>query len=234
MQVIVAMRGVPLRSPKRVRRRVRAAHRPAFSAKADRRRPAEPVGGGQRTRPAGRARHADRRSPEEPLLRERHRVRRRRPAVDDDGRAARRRELRHREEDRHRRDRDRENRALGEGYVDLARKTEEGYGQGENWLLDTGRILSETGFLVVADGYPQTFASHYPMGDAVFYSAGIRSRPTARLLNPAFRFRRGAIACHIHSFSAASLENPHGFWVSPLLEKGRAPCSGTCGSPTSR
>ena len=46
-----------------------------------------------------------------------------------------------------------------------------------------------------------------------------------------FRFAPGAVACHIHSFSATSVRDPFHWWVGPLLNKGAAAALGNVYEP---
>src|SRR4029450_12276497 len=46
-----------------------------------------------------------------------------------------------------------------------------------------------------------------------------------------FRFVPGAVAVHIHSFSAATLRDPNANWVAPLLAKGAAASLGNVYEP---
>ena len=41
---------------------------------------------------------------------------------------------------------------------------------------------------------------------------------------------KGAVACHIHSFSASTLSNPVGYWTAPLLVRGAAFAPGFTGA----
>ena len=46
-----------------------------------------------------------------------------------------------------------------------------------------------------------------------------------------FRFRRGAIAYHLQSFSGASIRDPKTHWVGPLLVKGACATAGAVYEP---
>ncbi len=50
-------------------------------------------------------------------------------------------------------------------------------------------------------------------------------------VRPDFRFAKGAIAVHIHSFSAATLRDPLHHWVGPLLSVGAAATFGNVYEP---
>jgi hypothetical protein len=51
------------------------------------------------------------------------------------------------------------------------------------------------------------------------------------LSDPQFRFRPGAIAVHIHSFSASTIRQPDKFWVGPLIRHGAAASLGNVYEP---
>jgi hypothetical protein len=50
-------------------------------------------------------------------------------------------------------------------------------------------------------------------------------------LNPRFRFRRGAVAMHLHSFSAEQMRNPNANWSAALLARGAAATVGNVYEP---
>jgi hypothetical protein len=50
-------------------------------------------------------------------------------------------------------------------------------------------------------------------------------------LNPGFLFRPGAVAVHLHSFSADQLKNPHKNWCAPLLVRGATATVGNVYEP---
>jgi hypothetical protein len=50
-------------------------------------------------------------------------------------------------------------------------------------------------------------------------------------VEPAFRFTPGAVAVHIHSYSASTLRDPNANWVAPLLTKGAAATLGNVYEP---
>jgi len=108
----------------------------------------------------------------------------------------------------------------GKAYIDLARKTGEGYKMGEDWLINAAQILELKGLPVIMDTWPATLPLNFPMQDCVFYLGWYVDRADGPFLNPAFRFRRGAIACHIHSYSAATIKSDRENWCGPLLSRG--------------
>jgi hypothetical protein len=66
---------------------------------------------------------------------------------------------------------------------------------------------------------------------AAFYYGWYAENVTGAFLQPGFHFQRGAIACHIHSYSASSLRDPNKFWAAPLLVRGAAAVLGNVYEP---
>jgi hypothetical protein len=50
-------------------------------------------------------------------------------------------------------------------------------------------------------------------------------------INPDFKFKKGAVAVHLHSFSASNIRNPKSGWVGPLIDKGAAATVGNVYEP---
>ena len=69
------------------------------------------------------------------------------------------------------------------------------------------------------------------MTDCALYYGWYTGAVAGPFTQPDFRFVPGAIAVHIHSFSAATLRDPNGGWVGPLLTKGAAASLGNVYEP---
>jgi uncharacterized protein (TIGR03790 family) len=119
----------------------------------------------------------------------------------------------------------------GKAYVDLARKTDAGYKQGEDALLATARTLEMQGVPVIMDTWAPTMVTNFPMHDCAYYAGWYTGHADGPFLNPAFRFRRGAVACHIHSYSAGTLRKRDQNWCGPLLAKGACATLGNVFEP---
>ena len=118
----------------------------------------------------------------------------------------------------------------GRVYLDLAIKGK-GYEEGDTWLLTAGRAFNTAGWPVIIDAHPQTLPTNYPMMDAAVYLGWYTRSPDGPFVNPSFRFRRGAVATHLHSFSATTLRGENGDWCGPLLAKGAAAVLGNTWEP---
>ena len=115
----------------------------------------------------------------------------------------------------------------GRAYVDIANK----YPEGDKWLEGIVAQNLRAGIPTVVDRFNDTFPKNYPMSEASLYYGWYDANLSGPFLNPKFRFRKGAVAMHLHSFSAAQLSNPLQNWSAGLLEKGAAVTIGNVYEP---
>jgi len=115
----------------------------------------------------------------------------------------------------------------GMAYVDFANK----FPEGEQWLDGVVKLNQSAGLPTVVDRFDPTLPEHYPMHGAALYYGWYDHHVSGPFTNPRFRFRRGAVAVHIHSFSAAQIQNPARNWVAPLLAAGAAATVGNVYEP---
>lgn len=121
----------------------------------------------------------------------------------------------------------------GLAYIDFANKGREGEGYqiGEDWLDGVLRANLRAGIPTVIDRFADTLPKNYPMTRASLYYGWYDWNVSGPFLNPAFRFRPGAVAMHLHSFSAQQLADPNKNWSAPLLERGAAATIGNVFEP---
>ena len=115
----------------------------------------------------------------------------------------------------------------GAAYIDIANK----FPQGDQWLESVARENIRAGIPTVVDRFNDTLPKNYPMNGAAQYFGWYDWSVSGPFLNPAFRFRRGAVAMHLHSFSAEQLTNVGKNWSAPLLERGAAVTIGNVYEP---
>lgn len=115
----------------------------------------------------------------------------------------------------------------GRAYVDIANK----FPQGDQWLEAVVKQNREAGIPTVVDRYNDTLPKNYPMEDASLYHGWYDWNVSGPFLNERFRFRKGAVAMHLHSFSAEQLTDATKNWCAPLLEKGAAVTVGNVYEP---
>lgn len=115
----------------------------------------------------------------------------------------------------------------GRAYVDIANK----FPQGDQWLEAVVKGNRDAGIPTVVDRYNDTLPKNYPMLDASMYFGWYDWNLSGPFLNPRFRFRKGAVAIHLHSFSSEQLSDGSKNWCGGLLEKGAAVTVGNVYEP---
>lgn len=119
----------------------------------------------------------------------------------------------------------------GRVYVDGMHETAAGYAIGDRWLAEIPVQLHKVGVPVVYENSPALFPDGYPMTDCAIYYGWRTDKASGPFSQPDFRFSPGAIAVHIHSFSANTLRDPNANWVAPLLSHGAAASVGNVYEP---
>ncbi len=115
----------------------------------------------------------------------------------------------------------------GRAYVDIANK----FPQGDQWLEEIVKANLATGIPTVVDRFNETYPLNYPMTDCSLYHGWYDWNVSGPFLNPRFRFRKGAVAMHLHSFSAQQLADGSKNWSGGLLERGAAVTVGNVYEP---
>ncbi|MDB6079146.1 MAG: hypothetical protein JWO82_2893, partial [Akkermansiaceae bacterium] len=105
------------------------------------------------------------------------------------------------------------------------------YPQGDQWLEAIIKEHVKMGIPTLIDSFPDTLPTNYPLRDMAIYYGWYDWNVSGPFLNPNFRFKKGAIAVHLHSFSAAQIRNPQINWVAPLLDRGAAATLGNVYEP---
>jgi uncharacterized protein (TIGR03790 family) len=113
----------------------------------------------------------------------------------------------------------------GGGSGDSSRKI------GDDWLALIRQQLHKVGVPVVYDDAPEMFPEGYPMTDCALYYGWYSDHMVGPFTQPGFHFAQGAVAVHIHSYSASTLRDPHANWVGPLVSLGAAASVGNVFEP---
>ena len=119
----------------------------------------------------------------------------------------------------------------GRAYVDGAHNTSGGFEIGDRWLGEVVTQLRKTGIPTVYDDAPPIFPDAFPINDAALYFGWYAPGVAGAFTQPSFAFTRGAVAVHIHSFSANTLRDANANWVAPLVTKGAAAALGNVYEP---
>lgn len=119
----------------------------------------------------------------------------------------------------------------GWGYIDLRSITSAGYVQGDNWIREAGAAMRRNGIPVISDDLPDTFQAGFPITDAAAYYGWYSENIDGPFADPFFRFVPGAVAAHLHSFSAVTLHDPLKGWTAPLILHGAGASVGNVYEP---
>jgi uncharacterized protein (TIGR03790 family) len=108
---------------------------------------------------------------------------------------------------------------------------EGGYVQGEQWLGRCVSLYREEGIPVHVERSKELLRDAWPLPDTILYFGWYTDQCRGALASPNFRFKPGAIACHLHSFSASVLRSKDQHWAGPLLDHGAAAVLGNVWEP---
>ncbi|MES2595693.1 MAG: TIGR03790 family protein [Verrucomicrobiota bacterium] len=118
----------------------------------------------------------------------------------------------------------------GRAVIDLALKSG-AYQEGEDWLARSTILFREHGVPVFIDKEESLIPDHWPLPDTAFYFGWYAATVGGAVGSPSFKFMPGAIACHLHSYSAAAIRSEDRHWVGPLLKHGAAVSLGNVFEP---
>lgn len=118
----------------------------------------------------------------------------------------------------------------GRAVIDLALKSG-AYQEGEDWLARSTILFREHGVPVYIDKEEPLIADHWPLPDTAFYFGWYAATVSGGVASPSFKFVPGAVACHLHSYSAAAIRSEDRHWVGPLLKHGAAVALGNVFEP---
>jgi uncharacterized protein (TIGR03790 family) len=103
--------------------------------------------------------------------------------------------------------------------------------EGNLWLEASARELAGTGFEIDVDHAPDTLPATARFDAPVLYFGWYAWNANGPFVAPGFRFPAGAVALHIHSFSAATVRSADRGWAGPLVARGVTATAGNVGEP---
>lgn len=115
--------------------------------------------------------------------------------------------------------------------VDARGTKERGLTEGDKWLQEAALGLRKQGFPVLYDNTEEVFPPEYPLKSLAIYYGWYSEMVWGPFAQPGFKFERGAVAVHIHSFSGLTVRDPGKFWVGPLIKAGVAATLGNVYEP---
>jgi uncharacterized protein (TIGR03790 family) len=119
----------------------------------------------------------------------------------------------------------------GWGYIDLRSTSDPGFIVGDQWIRKAGEVMRKNGIPVLSDDLPETFQAGFPITDATAYFGWYAGDLDGPFRDPAFQFMPGAVAAHLHSFSATTLHDPLRGWTGPLIQRGASASVGNVYEP---
>ncbi|HMD61680.1 MAG TPA: TIGR03790 family protein [Opitutaceae bacterium] len=105
---------------------------------------------------------------------------------------------------------------LGRAYADVAGPHE----SGNRWIQSCASLMTELGFGISVGHGPPTMPETARFDAPVLYFGWYAQDLNGPFSLPGFRFPPGAIAVHIHSFSAHTMHSSAEGWCGPLVARG--------------
>ncbi len=116
---------------------------------------------------------------------------------------------------------------MGRAYIDENGR----HPLGNRWLRAISAEIEALGYDLQVENTDQAFSRASRFDAPALYFGWYHDHVNGPFLNPEFRFATGAIAVHIHSFSAATLRDPQKHWCGPLVARGAAATLGNVFEP---
>jgi len=125
-----------------------------------------------------------------------------------------------------------ENQGLaGNAVFDARGITDQAYRSGDEWILNSAQSIRNLGFPTYLDEEGPVIPLHEPLSDVALYAGWYTKNAGGFVRRDDFQFRPGAVAYHIHSYSASTIRMDDQNWVAPLLGKGAAAVMGSVYEP---
>ncbi|HTJ78786.1 MAG TPA: TIGR03790 family protein [Rariglobus sp.] len=105
---------------------------------------------------------------------------------------------------------------IGRSYVDIGGP----HPLGDHWLEDAAKQLSVLGFDGDVDRAGGTLPGWARFDAPALYFGWYAGDANGPFVQPGFMFPPGAVALHIHSYSASTVQSPLRGWVGPLVHLG--------------
>lgn len=115
----------------------------------------------------------------------------------------------------------------GRAYVDIGGPHQ----QGDDWLEECVTELQSLGFETAVERSKSTLSPLARFDAPVLYFGWYAGSVNGPFTAPDFEFPPGAIALHIHSFSADTMRSPSRGWSGPLVAKGVTATFGNVAEP---
>jgi uncharacterized protein (TIGR03790 family) len=108
----------------------------------------------------------------------------------------------------------------GRAWFDLRGLTQGNYMLGDNWIRTASELVRQAGYETVVDRAAAVFPDGFPMPQIALYAGWYTGSVSGPFKSDQVEFLPGAIAYHLHSFSARSVRSRNSAWVGPFLDRG--------------
>lgn len=108
----------------------------------------------------------------------------------------------------------------GRAWFDLRGLKSGPYQPGDDWLREASEVAWRVGFETSVDEQAAVLPEGFPFPQVALYAGWYQRSVCGPLASPTVEFQPGAIAYHLHSFSATTIRSPNAAWVGPLLARG--------------
>ena len=95
-----------------------------------------------------------------------------------------------------------------------------GYKLGDDWLKEASAHFRKRGFPVFSDATEAILPTGLPMPRTAIYLGWYSENIAGAFTGSGVRFLPGAVACHLHSYSASTLRSRSIGWCGPLISSG--------------
>lgn len=119
----------------------------------------------------------------------------------------------------------------GRAYFDARGLRDGNYLTGDEWLRKAAAVVKRFGFETVLDDTPATFSPGFPFSQVGLYAGWYDGNASGPFTREKVEFLPGAVAYHLHSFSAHTLRSADKNWCGPLLAKGATATMGCVEEP---
>lgn len=116
---------------------------------------------------------------------------------------------------------------VGRAYVDIGGP----HALGDRWLDETATLLAALHYDCDVDRAGGSLPPWARMEAPALYFGWYAGEVNGPFLREGFRFSQGAVALHIHSFSASTVRSASQGWVGPLVARGVAATVGNVNEP---
>lgn len=121
---------------------------------------------------------------------------------------------------------------FGRAYFDTrGLPTNSSYFKGDQWIQEAYQAVRRQGFESVLDTAPATFPVWEPLPQIAIYAGWYDGKVSGPFTRAPVEFVPGAVAYHLHSFSASTLRSATACWAGPLLARGAAATMGCVAEP---